>query len=320
MGGDLEQCPLWGITTYFNPTGYESRYNNYRQFRRECYAQGLPLITVEVVPESGETVLEPGRDAERLIRKTSSAMIWHKERLMNLGLEALPDQCKYVAWLDADIIFDDDDWVQRTIVELGRCKVIQPFENVIRLPKGKSPEEFPSRLIDSRIARGRRVGNYTLSFCARYSAGKPISGGTTGYAWCARRSLIQKHGFYDRCILGGGDRELALAFAYRSDEVPHSELRIRSTKLRRHIASWHDAVYSDVRGDIFFLKGSIYHLWHGDIEYRNYEKRHQILERHDFDPEYDIELDGRGCWRFRPHAEQLRLDVAEYLGSRREDG
>lgn len=320
MGGDLEQCPLWGIATYFNPSGYESRHNNYLKFRRKCHAQGLPLITVEVVPESGKAKLEVGRDAERLIHKTSSALIWHKERLLNIGLEALPDQCRYVAWLDADIVFEDDDWVERSIAELERHRVIQPFEKVIRLPRGKSPEQFPSYLIDSRIRRGRRTGNYTPSFCARYSAGKPVSGGTTGYAWGARRSLIEKHGFYDRCILGGADRELALAFAYRSDAVPHSELRIRSAKLRRHIASWRDAVYSDVGGDISFLKGTIYHLWHGDIEHRNYEKRQEILEQNDFDPENDIELDENGCWRFAPHAERLRLDVADYLASRREDG
>jgi hypothetical protein len=247
-------------------------------------------------------------------------VLWHKERLLNLALEELPDHCEYVAWLDADVLFEDDDWVERSISQLRKHSVIQPFENAIRLPRGKGPERYPGRRIGWRIRKGSQSGTYTPSFCSRYSGAKPRFGGATGYAWCARRELLDRHGFYDRCILGGADRELAFAFSVEPGRVPDQELRIRAAKLRRHFARWRDAVYADVRGDISFIDGTIHHLWHGETTHRRYEQRHRIIEQHGFDPAEDLELDDNGCWRFAPGAQALARDVEGYLSSRREDG
>jgi hypothetical protein len=196
---------------------------------------------------------------------------------------------------------------------------VQPFQNVIRLPRDKTPADFPSSRLGWRIRKGRGTGTYTPSFCARYQSQAKF-GGTTGYAWCARRELLERHGFYDRCIVGGGDREMALAFILPSHAVPSAELRIRAPRLRAHIERWHDAVYHDVRANIGFIPGAIHHIWHGEPASRNYEDRHSLLDSHDFDPEQDLELDEAGCWRFTPSAQPLARRVADYLGSRKEDG
>ena len=36
-----------------------------------------------------------------------------QERLLNLGFEHLPDVCDKVVWLDADLLFEDDGWLER---------------------------------------------------------------------------------------------------------------------------------------------------------------------------------------------------------------
>ena len=40
---------FWGVTTFFNPHKYKSKYENYKIFRNTTKRQGLKLITVELV-------------------------------------------------------------------------------------------------------------------------------------------------------------------------------------------------------------------------------------------------------------------------------
>ena len=47
--------------------------------------------------------------ADQVVRLRSSTVLWHKERLINLGLARLPDRCDKVAWLDGDLLFEEGD-------------------------------------------------------------------------------------------------------------------------------------------------------------------------------------------------------------------
>ena len=58
------------------------------------------------------------------------------------------------------------------------------------------------------------------------------------------------------------------------------------------------------------------HLWHGRLEDRGYVKRYAILLAHGFDPARDLDPDPAGGLRLLPHAQALRLAVADYLASR----
>jgi hypothetical protein len=43
------QGDIWGITSYFNPEGYQSKLDNFRLFRKRITTlQGLPLVVVEL--------------------------------------------------------------------------------------------------------------------------------------------------------------------------------------------------------------------------------------------------------------------------------
>ena len=89
---------------------YRRRLANFRIFRQ--YLQ-MPLVAVELA-FGPEFELLP-RDAEILVQLRDGAMLWQKERLLNLALKALPNGCNKVAWLDCDIIFDRPDWVEAAI-------------------------------------------------------------------------------------------------------------------------------------------------------------------------------------------------------------
>ena len=94
---------FWAITSYFNPVGYQRRLQNYRTFRQYL---AVPLVTVEL-SFNGRFQLEHG-DAEILVQIPSADIMWQKERLLNLALKYLPESCEKLAWLDCDIVFEDD--------------------------------------------------------------------------------------------------------------------------------------------------------------------------------------------------------------------
>ncbi len=311
--------PIWGITTYFNPARYETRRVNYQAFRARSRAHGLPLLTVEWTTPGREHELH-GRDADILIQRTSDTVLWHKEALLNVALANLPDTCRAVVWIDADVLFEDRTWVRDTLQALETSPVVQPFSRVIRLPRGASPDEYPSERIGWRIRQGHRNGFWTPSFALGLNAAKRRLDGTTGYVWAARRELLDRHHFYDRCIVGGADRAMALAFALPSDAVPAAEQRVQHAPLQQHLRAWHDRVHADVRGQIGVLPGVIHHLWHGESQHRGYVDRHQLLVDHAFDPEHDVALSPDGVLHWSSPKPGLADAVRDYFASRREDG
>src|SRR5437868_14501260 len=102
--------PLWAITSFFNPAGYQRRLRNFHQFRRHL---GVPLLAVELTFGDARPALSRG-DADILVECSDGDVMWQKERLLNLAVERLPASCRYVAWIDCDLIFDNDDWPRAT--------------------------------------------------------------------------------------------------------------------------------------------------------------------------------------------------------------
>lgn len=91
------------VTAYFNPCNYSSHRSKYGRFRR--HLAPVDLFTAELSFD-GNFVIE---DSIRF-SGTASNVMWQKERLLNLVVERLPDKYDKIAWIDADLMFCNDDW------------------------------------------------------------------------------------------------------------------------------------------------------------------------------------------------------------------
>jgi hypothetical protein len=122
---------------------YRRKRANYRMFRERVR---VPLVAIELAYgpdfELGE------EDAEILVQLRGGDILWQKERLLNLALQALPDSCRKVACVDCDVVFAADDWAQRTSRLLDQFVLVQPFSHVHRMP----PDWEPGQLARSRSA------------------------------------------------------------------------------------------------------------------------------------------------------------------------
>ena len=91
---------MWAITSYFNPVGFKRRLSNYRVFRANL---AVPLVTVELSFDGRFELTDD--DADILIQLSGGAVLWQKERLLNIAIQSVPKNAKNIAWLDCDVIF-----------------------------------------------------------------------------------------------------------------------------------------------------------------------------------------------------------------------
>ncbi|MCP5119256.1 MAG: hypothetical protein GY953_51295, partial [bacterium] len=99
---------LWAITSYYtydDPAGEKRRLKAYREFRRQLR---IPLVTIEL--SYADTFDLTAGDADILIQVRGGAVLWQKERFLNLALRSLPGHCDTVAWTDCDVVLTRDDW------------------------------------------------------------------------------------------------------------------------------------------------------------------------------------------------------------------
>jgi len=159
-------------------------------------------VTVELSFD-GSYDLEPDA-AEILIQLSTSSVMWQKERLLDIALANLPQRCRSFAWLDCDVIFHEDGWIDRTREALVTYPLVQPFSHVIEPP----PDE-----IASPHARTRDGVSLAYTLQDKDAVSQDLLCGNmrvdyncnSGLAWAARREVFDDVGFYDACVMGSGN-------------------------------------------------------------------------------------------------------------------
>ncbi len=306
---------MWAITCYFNPAGYRRRLENYHLFRRFL---SVPLVTVEL-SFTGSFELRP-EDADVLVPIRGGDVMWQKERLLNIALRWIPNACQKIGWIDCDVVFDNGDWVERASRALDEVALVHLFSERFNLPRDVDSNQFRSRTLvpNSRSVVGKLTdGEATPEDLFRSDA--PLErGSTAGLAWASRREVLERHGLYDACILGSGDRTILSAALGEFD--CGSRATFMNDRRKEHYLAWAQPYFATVRGRVGHIPGRLFHLWHGDLKDRQYEGRHRGFESFDFDPFADITLDENSCWRWSSDKKEMHEFVRSYFESRNEDG
>jgi hypothetical protein len=282
------------ICVISNPCNYESRYRLAREFlkRMRIYKQ-IKLLLVELVYHNQPFSLEH----ENVLRlRTDTNPMWVKENLINIGIRHLPSDWKYVAWIDADIEFDNPHWVTDTLRILNGSKdIVQLWQMCNFLDQHNKPSE-----IDHSMGY-----LYCKNITGKYRH--------PGYAWACTRKAYETLGYvHDESILGSGDTVLAFALMGKN-----------------HIDSKYDPTFS-MLVDAYVEKakklrfgytpGVINHFFHGTRKSRGYTTRYKLLIEHKFAPMIHLAYDYNGliCQSIY-FPEKLAKEITEYFKSRQED-
>lgn len=300
--GKLAVC-----VAYFNPVGYQTRIENFRRFAEAAVSQGADIHVVSSGPApevDGVTNYMDLGPCETL---------WQKERALNVLIEQLPAEYDKVAWVDADLLFDNPHWVEDTCRQLEHTPVCQCFAWATWLNQAGVPDYWwatSSRMLYRPSAPVACKGGTRFEF----RIGHP------GFAWAARRETIDAiGGLYDRHVLGSGDSIMTLAFMQDIESHPYFERF--SGPFRRACKEWCKRASPIVSRRVGYVPGVIRHLWHGAREDRHYDDRLIRLALANYLPERDIMAGPNGLWKWSPECpKQIRTMVEDYFHARYEDG
>ena len=305
---------LHAITCYFNPAGYRRKHRNYQIFRRHL---AVPLACVEL-SFTEDFELGPS-DADVLVQIRGGAVLWQKERLLNLALRAVPPAYDAIAWVDADVVFERADWPDLAVDALRRHALVHLFHTRCNLTRAAATPPAPGEVESQAVSLGFRLATGQATPDDVRESDAPLAlASTAGLAWAARRDLLAQHGMYDACILGTADRVMAAAAIGRLDYGRDAILMNERQML--HYRAWGAPFHAAVRGRVGSIEGRTFHLWHGELRNRRYRERHDGLRRYGFDPFVDIALEGSGCRRWNTDKPDLHAYVRDYFGRRDEDG
>ena len=162
---------------FFNPCGYVRPLQNTVFFEEKLKLAKIPYFSIEMVIGNNAPVL-----ANPTLRVKSNSPLFYKEALWNRLEKEIPRQYTKIAFLDSDIIFSEENWLDKLSILLDMSDLIHPFETVDRL--NLSYEKVDTLV--SSVKDGNCLGS--------------------GMGWAITREFFNKiGGFFDKGILGNGD-------------------------------------------------------------------------------------------------------------------
>jgi hypothetical protein len=292
------------VTAIANPLRWQSRLRLFREFERHMLDSGVQLTVVECAYGDRAHEITPAQGV-RHVPVRARTMLWAKENLLNIGIATLPQDWKYVAWIDADIAFRRKDWAVETLHALQLHDVVQPWTDCYDLgPNGEHVAVHRSfcRVWQDGGVPGTNYGPFAHP----------------GYAWAAtRQALDWVGGLIETAALGAADHHMALALINHVERsIPGGITEAYCRPLRR----WQDRAMRHIAGSIAAVPGTIEHAWHGPKSRRRYIERWDLLTRHGFDPEEDLKRNVWGVFELAGNKPALGRDIESYFRVRCEDG
>ena len=290
------------IAVVSNPCGFKSRYDLAKNFITYMETQNVNLVVVELIYPNQEYILTEKTNANHLQIK-SETPLWHKENMINLGVKLLPKDYKSFAWIDADLSFENTNWVEDTQKALEKYDIVQIFSQCLDLDKNEE-------IMNISTSAGFFHCNNKKPF-----QGTGLNYWHPGYAWAITREAYEKiNGLYDKAILGSGDNIMLHCLLGNGLKAINEN---SSEGYKRSIQEFELSAKTLKFG---FVHGTIKHYFHGKKEDRKYNERWKILVNYNYSPDIHTCYDNNGVLSTtKLFDESFKNEIKNYFYSRNED-
>lgn len=322
------------ITTPFGCSDkqFKNPVRNYNIFKA-AIEQQADLFTTELVLDDDKPMygVDDGEFKVTLHGTRDEHLLWQKERLINITAKRILDNYdyKYIGWVDSDVLFYNEDWLEKTCEALRGNLAVQMFRQC-----GLFDRNLEITYTDPHGDPHPELGSVQryLSTAYAYASGMFNTDWVTfhrptfnhvGFAWAARREFFEELGVQDKAVFGDGDTFIAAALAGKKVHATHrghalgpssAELFTTYSTTARDLAKRLDL------HPMGFVDNTLYHLQHGDFAGKQYNSRLELLAQTQYDPALHLELDHNGLYRFTEFApERLRTNLKLYFNNRQED-
>lgn len=281
---DLAVCLV-----YFNCIKSKRLLMNYLYVVEKFKIAGIPLFTIEMYEDSPEIA-----DA---IHVKTDFILFQKERLCHLLEKRIPESFTKLLFIDSDLVFQNLNWYNELSQKLNSFNIVQPFEKGVWLD-----------ITYTKIVKVRTPIVFYQKLGYRQADGG-IGGYHPGFAWAFQRDWFRKVGFFQYSILGCGDTHSSTAFTnYIHWTCPDYTARAFEA---------YKKLIEENKPSVCYLKGNIYHLWHGDQKNRQYSDRREIFN--DVEDIRDIiKVDKNGLFALKN--DSLKKKIRAYFTNRFDDG
>jgi len=262
------------ISCYFNPQN-----SVYRKKAFDIFYKSIKHMEHRIVECVIGNTKPHLKESKYVSHVYTQSLLWHKESILNQMVKKLPKKYKFVFWIDADVIFENKDWMIDGVMDLHFANIIQPFSVCVHLMKGQLKPDFDIHEVIHRDSLNPHSLNDRVwnSFGKMHQLGLSNNEnynvhGHVGFAWGIRREILDNIELYDHALIGGADHIIAHAAA---GHIPHKCIQKSFTDNLDEVYDWSKKFYDLVKGKVSYSTGILYHIWHGDINKREYLKRIQ---------------------------------------------
>lgn len=305
MNNEPIESQLHVVIVVSNPCLYKRRYELAHRFiRKMLKTPYIVLYIVELAYGGEDFYITQAGNPHHLQIRTRTAPLWHKENMINLGIQKLlPAEWRAMAWIDADIEFDSPTWPMDTL------KILNGYKDVVQLFSHAIDMDARGYTLSTFSGFGY---NYELGHCYM---GAGLDYWHPGFAWaCTRRAYERMGGLYQMSILGSGDHNMCYSFIFNVlESVNHSA----HPDYKATLEEWQSR---SCRLRLGYVPGVIRHFFHGSKKNRKYRERWQILVKHSYSPKLHITTNGDGLLvPTKECPQELLDDIMQYFKERNED-
>jgi len=305
------------ITCHFNFADFKRPVNNLHNFLSYMDKVGVEVFGVELFLPNQQPQTKNKKNWIQIKVCPEKNILWQKECLLNIAETLVPDHYTNIAWIDADIEFDDDLWHEKAEEALKAFDIIQLFEKAFLLDHKKNIMLEAHSAFKEHEYVNKDIGVFE-SFektLKKINLPKKTFYKHPGFAWAMKRSLWKKiNGLYSRCITGGIDQAMVSIFKKIAlDENSKNEIGLNHF----HFKKWSERLkYENAK--ISYLEINLYHFFHGSTENRKYKERNKFSRF--FDAFSVANINDVGILEWSNKAPQyLKNNIFDFFKEREED-
>ena len=250
----------------------------------------------------------------KLVEITEASVLWQRERFWNIALKHINSHNKIVAWIDADVVFLGETWVERLEKQLTQSAMVHLFSSVIDAQCVDEGFALTGVVRQSIVKMGQIPGK--LPFDQYFSkSGISISlGYNPGFGWATSAELITTLDFPDFLILGSGDKAfLAAALGYYRR---YTEALKLNPWLKKQYLAWAKTVYKKIEGRVGYIENEIIHIAQGVYERRQYGNRYNIIASSNFSISKLLKINTQGAWIWSDKSNHYAKHIQTYFEGR----
>jgi hypothetical protein len=304
LGNDKIEDKLHVIAVISNPCNYKIRYSLANDFfKRMEDDSNIILYIVELVYGKQEFAVTTDTN-KRHLQLRGETPLWHKENIINLGVKyLLPNDWKAMAWIDADIEFENPHWASDALKILNNGNdFIQLFTHAINM-------DYSKNILTTFTGFGYQYSKNLKKNSTENQYWHP------GFAWACNRNTYDKiGGIFQEGVLGSGDNIMCHMIIKKAPESLKKGMDESYIKFIENIQSKFEGV------KLGYVPGNIRHFYHGKKENRNYNGRDDILINHKYNPYTYITTDDVGLIiPTKDCPKDFIKDIMSYFEERNED-